>query len=184
MDITTVIIVGFVIAIILFTWSTYNSLATGKVRIKEAFSGIDVQLKRRVDLVPNLVESVKGYAKHEKELLENVTEARTSLMNATTPHDKAKSDNMLTDALKSLFAVSENYPDLKASQNFLKLQEELSDIEAKIAYARQFYNTNVRDYNATLAKFPSGAIGRGFGFKEEEFFEVEEKEKKPVEVKF
>ena len=184
MDITTITIVGFVVAIVLFIWSTYNGLATGKVRIKEAFSGIDVQLKRRVDLVPNLVETVKGYAKHEKELLEKVTEARTSLMKASSPHEKAQSDNMLTGALKSLFAVSENYPDLKASQNFLKLQEELSDIEAKIAYARQFYNTNVRDYNATLANFPSGAIGRGFGFKEEEFFEAEEGERKPVGVKF
>ena len=184
MDITTIIIVGFVIAVVLFTWSTYNGLATGKVRIKEAFSGIDVQLKRRVDLVPNLVETVKGYAKHEKELLEKVTEARTSLMKATSPHEKAQSDNMLSGALKSLFAVSENYPDLKASQNFLKLQEELSDIEAKIAYARQFYNTNARDYNATLAKFPSGPIGRGFGFKEEEFFEAEEGERKSVKVAF
>jgi LemA protein len=181
MEIFIIIIVVFLIVVVL---STYNGLATGRVRIKEAFSGIDVQLKRRVDLVPNLVESVKGYAKHEKELLENVTKARTSLINATTPQEKAKSDNMLAGALKSLFAVSESYPDLKASQNFLKLQEELSDIEAKIAYARQFYNTNVRDYNATLAKFPSGAIGRGFGFKEEEFFETEEAEKEPVKVKF
>lgn len=184
MDITTIITIGSVIAIVLFIWSTYNSLATGRVRINEAFSGIDVQLKRRVDLVPNLVETVKGYAKHEKELLEKVTEARTSLMKATSPHEKAQSDNMLSGALKSLFAVSENYPDLKASQNFLKLQEELSDIEAKIAYARQFYNTNVRDFNATLANFPSGVIGRGFGFKEEEFFETEEGERKSVEVKF
>ena len=184
MDITTIIIVGFVVAVVLFIWSTYNSLATGKVRIKEAFSGIDVQLKRRVDLVPNLVETVKGYARHEKELLEKVTEARTSLMKATSPHEKAQSDNILSGALKSLFAVSENYPDLKASQNFLKLQEELSGIEAKIAYARQFYNTNVRDYNATLAKFPSGPIGRGLGFKEEEFFETEEGERKSVKVTF
>ena len=184
MDIITIIIVGFVVTLVLFIWSTYNGLATGKVRIKEAFSGIDVQLKRRVDLVPNLVETVKGYAKHEKELLEKVTEARTSLMKASSPHEKAQSDNMLTGALKSLFAVSENYPDLKASQNFLKLQEELSDIEAKIAYARQFYNTNVRDYNATLANFPSGAIGRGFGFKGEEFFEAEEGERKSVKVAF
>ena len=184
MDITTITIVGFVVGIVLFVWSTYNGLATGKVRIKEAFSGIDVQLKRRMDLVPNLVETVKGYAKHEKELLEKVTEARTSLMKATSPREKAQSDNILSGALKSLFAVSEDYPDLKASQNFLKLQEELSDIEAKIAYARQFYNTNVRDYNATLANFPSGQIGRAFGFKDEEFFEAEEGERKPVGVKF
>lgn len=184
MNISTIILISVVVIAVLYIWSVYNGLATGKVRIKEAFSGIDVQLKRRVDLVPNLVETVKGYAKHEKELLEKVTEARTSLMEATSPHEKAQSDNMLSGALKSLFAVSENYPDLKASQNFLKLQEELSDIEAKIAYSRQFYNTNVRDYNATLVNFPSGAIGHGFGFKEEEFFEVEEGERKPVGVKF
>ncbi|OGH19770.1 MAG: hypothetical protein A3D74_02410 [Candidatus Levybacteria bacterium RIFCSPHIGHO2_02_FULL_37_13] len=181
---TTLIIIAVVVVAVLYVWSVYNGLATGKVRIKEAFSGIDVQLKRRVDLVPNLVETVKGYAKHEKDLLEKVTEARTSLMKATTPHDKAQSDNMLSGALKSLFAVSENYPDLKASQNFLNLQEELSDIEAKVAYARQFYNTNVRDYNATLANFPSGAIGRSFGFKEQEFFEAEEAERKNVKVTF
>ena len=184
MDITTLIIIAVVVVAVLYVWSVYNGLATGKVRIKEAFSGIDVQLKRRVDLVPNLVETVKGYAKHEKDLLEKVTEARTSLMKATTPHDKAQSDNMLSGALKSLFAVSENYPDLRASQNFLNLQEELSDIEAKVAYARQFYNTNVRDYNATLANFPSGAIGRSFGFKEQEFFEAEEAERKNVKVTF
>jgi len=184
MDISTIILISIVVIAILYVWSIYNGLATGRVRIKEAFSGIDVQLKRRVDLVPNLVESVKGYAKHEKELLEKVTEARTSLMKATSPHEKAQSDNILSGALKSLFAVSENYPDLKASQNFLKLQEELSDIEAKIAYARQFYNTNVRDYNATLANFPSGAIGRTFGFKEQEFFEAEEGERKNVKVTF
>lgn len=184
MDIGTIILISIVVITVLYVWSVYNGLATGKVRIKEAFSGIDVQLKRRVDLVPNLVETVKGYAKHEKELLEKVTEARTSLMKATTPHEKAESNNMLAGTLKSLFAVSENYPDLKASQNFLKLQEELSDIEAKIAYARQFYNANVRDYIATLANFPSGTIGRTFGFKEEEFFEAEQGEKEPVKVAF
>src|SRR3989344_3141194 len=136
MDITTIIIVGFVITIVLFIWSTYNNLATGKVRIKEAFSGIDVQLKRRVDLIPNLIETVKGYAKHEKSVLEEVTKARTALMGAKTPHEKAESDNMLTGALKSLFAVSENYPTLKANENFLELQRELSDTENKIAYSR------------------------------------------------
>jgi len=184
MSITLIVMIGAILLIIVFVWSVYNSLATGKVRIKEAFSGIDVQLKRRVDLVPNLVETVKGYAKHEKELIENVTRARTSLMQAGTPREKAQSDNMLSNALKSLFAVSENYPNLKASENFLELQQELSDIEAKIAYARQFYNTNVRDYNTTLVNFPSGSIGRTFGFKEQEFFEAEEGERKPVKVAF
>ena len=180
----TYILIGLIIVLLVYVWSVYNSLATGKVRIKEAFSGIDVQLKRRVDLVPNLVETVKGYAKHEKDLIENVTKARTSLMQAKTPGEKASSNNMLSDALKSIFAVSENYPTLKASENFLKLQEELSDIEAKIAYSRQFYNSNVRDYNTTLANFPSSQFGKMFGFTEQEFFEAEEGEREPVKVSF
>src|SRR3989344_2499627 len=179
-----VITIVVIAVIALYFIAVYNQLVVLKTRILEAFSGIDVQLKRRADLIPNLVETVKGYVKHEKEVLENVTKARTSLMNAHSTHDKAESDNILTGALKTLFAVSESYPDLKASKNFVELQEELSDIEAKIAYARQFYNSNVRSYNTTLAKFPSGALGRMFGFKEEEFFEAEEEEKKPVKVTF
>jgi len=173
-----------IVGIILYVWTVYNGLATGKVRIKEAFSGIDVQLKRRIDLIPNLIETVKGYAKHEKNVFEEVTKARTSLMQAQSPKEKAQSDNVLTDALKNLFAVSENYPDLKASQNFLELQEELSDTENKIAYSRQFYNSLVRDYNTTLVTVPSNLIGTGFGFKEEEFFEVKEEERQPVKVSF
>lgn len=180
----TFLLLGAIILIALYAWSIYNNLATARVRIKEALSGIDVQLKRRVDLIPNLIETVKGYAKHEKSIFENVTKARSMLMKAETPQEKAKSDNMLSGALKSLFAVAENYPNLKASDNFSKLQDELSDTENKIAYSRQFYNANVRDYNTTLANFPSGPIGRTFGFKEEEFFETEEEEKKPVKVKF
>ena len=180
----TLILVAIVVLVGLFAWSIYNALATGKVRIQEALSGIDVQLKRRVDLVPNLIETVKGYAKHEKELLENVTKARSSLMNANSTHDKAVSDNMLSGALKSLIAISESYPDLKASSNFLALQEELSDIEAKIAYARQFFNTNVSSYNTTLVNFPGSIVGNMFGFKTEEFFEATEAERKNVEVKF
>ena len=183
MSITLILVIA-VVLIVLFVWSTYNSLATGKIRIKEALSGIDVQLKRRIDLVPNLVSIVKGYAKHEKELFENVTKARVSLMGAKGTLEKAQSDNMLSDALKSLIAVSENYPDLKASKNFLALQEELSDIEAKIAYARQFFNTNVASYNSTLVNFPGSVIGNMFGFKQEEFFEATEAEKQNVEVKF
>lgn len=183
MDINLILITT-VVLVVLFVWFTYNSLATGKVRIKEAFSGIDVQLKRRVDLVPNLIETVKGYAKHERELLENVTKARTSLMHANTTHEKAVSDNILSSALKSLFAVSESYPDLKASKNFLELQEELSDIEAKIAYARQFYNSNVASFNETLANFPGSAVGNMFGYKPEEFFEAKNSEREPVKVKF
>lgn len=184
MSIEIIILLVVLGAIALYVLSVYNSLAAGKVHIREAFSGIDVQLKRRVDLVPNLIETVKGYAKHEKELLENVTKARSSLMHAHTAHEKAESDNMLSQALKSLIAISESYPDLKASKNFLELQEELSDIEAKIAYARQFYNSNVRSYNTTLANFPSGNLGRMFGYEEEEFFEASASEKEPVKVKF
>lgn len=184
MSIETIILLVVLGAVALYILSVYNSLATGRVHIKEAFSGIDVQLKRRVDLVPNLIETVKGYAKHEKGLLENVTKARSSLMRAHTAHEKAESDNMLSQALKSLIAISESYPDLKASKNFLELQEELSDIEAKIAYARQFYNSNVRSYNTTLANFPSGNLGRMFGYEEEEFFEASVSEKEPVKVEF
>lgn len=183
MDINLILII-VVVSIVLFVWFTYNSLATGKVRIKEALSGIDVQLKRRVDLVLNLVETVKGYAKHEKELLENVTKARSSLMNAKGTAEKAKSDDMLSNALKSLIAISESYPDLKASKNFLELQEELSDIEAKIAYSRQFYNSNVSTYNTTLVNFPGSVIGNLFGYKPEEFFAAKESEKEPVKVSF
>jgi len=184
MSIEIIILIVILAVIALYVLSIYNTLATGKVHIKEAFSGIEVQLKRRIDLVPNLIETVKGYAKHEKELLENVTKARSYLMHAHTTQEKAESDNMLSQALKSLIAISENYPDLKASKNFLELQVELSDIEAKIAYARQFYNSNVRSYNTTLANFPSGSMGRMFGYKEEAFFEAESRERKPVKVKF
>ena len=184
METSTWILIALIGVVVFYVWSIYNSLATGRVRIKEAFSEIDVQLKRRVDLIPNLIESVKGYVKHEKEVLESVTKARTQIMKAETPQEKAESNNMLSGALKSLFAVSENYPNLKANENFLQLQEELSDTENKIAYSRQFLNTNIRDYNTTLASFPSGAIGKMFGFKEEEFFEAETSEREPIKVSF
>ena len=169
---------------IFYFWMLYNSLITAKVRIQEALSHIDVQLKRRTDLIPNLLETVKGYTKHEKELLENITKARTSLMSAKTTHDKAEANNMLSDTLKSLFAVAENYPDLKANQNFGKLQDELSDTENKIAYSRQFYNSNVMDYNTKVAVFPNSIIANMFGFKAAEFFEAQEEERKPVKVSF
>ena len=184
MNITTIVLIVLAGGIVLYIWSIYNGLATAKIRIKEALSGIDVQLKRRVDLIPNLIETVKGYAKHEKQIFENVTKARSSLMKAGSVESKADSNNMLSDALKSLFAVAENYPNLKANENFKELQEELSDTENKIAYSRQFYNGNVRDYNTTLATFPSGMIGNMFGFKQEEFFASTEDEKKPVKVQF
>ncbi len=178
------VLIAVVIGIAIYVWFLYNSLVTAKLRVSEAFSHIDVQLKRRTDLIPNLVESVKGYAKHEKGVLENVTKARTALLSASSTKDKAQANNMLTDTLKSLFAVAENYPDLKASTNFLQLQEELSDTENKIAYSRQFYNTNVLDYNTRLVVFPNVFIARFLAFKPAEFFETEEEEKKPVKVSF
>lgn len=170
--------------ILLYLWLTYNGLVTAKMRIAEAISHIDVQLKRRTDLIPNLIETVKGYAKHEKDLLENVTKARTSLMNATSSKDKAQADNQLTGTLKTLFAVAENYPQLKANENFAKLQDELTDTENKIAYSRQFLNSNVLNYNTKLTLFPSSIIANLFGFKSVDFFTATEDEKKTVKVSF
>ena len=158
--------------IALYIWSLYNDLTTGKIRVKEAWSQIEVQLKRRADLIPNLVETVKGYAKHEKSVFENVTKARSALMKATGPGEKAAANNMLTDALKSLFAVAEAYPDLKASTNFADLQRQLEDTEDKIAFARQFYNSNVLEYNTKIRLFPNSIIANAFSFKEEQFFEA------------
>ena len=183
MNFLTIFAVLIVLAVV-FLWSLYNGLVTLKMRVKEAWSGIDVQLKRRSDLIPNLVETVKGYAKHEREVFENVTKARSALMTAKGPLETAKADNQLASALKSLFAVAENYPELKASQNFLELQEQLGDTEDKIAYARQFYNTVVMDYNTKIKVFPNVFFALSLGFTEEEFFEAEEGERKKVEVKF
>lgn len=174
------------VAVVLFLWlvSTYNHLITLRNRVREAWSQIDVQLKRRSSLIPNLVEAVKGYTKHEKGVLEEVTKARTALLNAKDPHQAADANNMLTGALKTLFAVAENYPQLKASENFKHLQEELSDTETKVAASRQFYNTNVLDLNNSLEIIPSAWIGQMFGFKKEEFFKASEEEKVDVQVKF
>ncbi|MBI4096967.1 MAG: LemA family protein [Candidatus Levybacteria bacterium] len=171
-------------AILLYLWFIYNSLITAKARIQESLSQIDVQLKRRTDLIPNLVETVKGYTKHEKDLLEEVTKARTSLMRAKSTEEKAEANNMLTDTLKSLFAVAENYPNLKANENFGKLQDELSDTENKIAYSRQFYNSNVLDYNTKLAIFPNSIIAGMFGFRLSEYFGANEEDRKHVKVTF
>jgi len=162
----------------------YNGLIRLKNRTSEAWSDIDVQLKRRYDLIPNLVETVKGYAKHEKELLENVTKARAAAMGAKGIGEKAKAENMLSQTLKSLFAVSENYPDLKASQNFAKLQDELSDTENKIQAARRFYNGNVRDFNIQIQVFPKNLVAGVLGFKKYDFFATDEKEREAVKVKF
>ncbi len=178
------IIIFIVLAFIAYIWLTYNSLVTLRERIKEALSGIDVQLKRRADLIPNLLETVKGYAKHEKEVFENVTKARSMLMKADSLPQKAAADNMLTGALKSLFAVAESYPDLKASDNFKDLQDELSDTEDKVSYSRQFYNSNVLAYNTKIQTFPATFIASQFGFKAYEFFEADNEEKKTPKVNF
>lgn len=162
----------------------YNSLITWRNRVKESWSDIDVQLKRRYDLIPNLMETVKGYASHERELLEKVTQARAAAMGATGMPDKAQKENFLSETLKSLFAVAENYPDLKASQNFLQLQDELSDTENKIQAARRFYNGNARDFNIKLQVFPNNMIAGTLGFKQAEFFEAAAAEKENVKVKF
>lgn len=170
--------------VILFLWFLYNSLVTARVRVREAWSGIEVQLKRRSSLIPNLIETVKGYAKHEKSVLENVTRARTALLSAKDPQQAAKADNMLAGALKTLFAVAENYPKLAAAENFKELQQELSDTETKIAASRQFYNANVLDYNTKIKVFPNVLFAKLFGFTKEEFFGAEPSTKKEIKVKF
>ncbi len=179
-----ILLIIVAVAVGLFFISVYNNLSKFKVRIDEAWSQIDVQLKRRVDLIPNLVETVKGYASHEKEVFENVTKARSALMGATTAKEAGDADNMLTGALKTLFAVAEAYPELKAQDGFVNLQKELSDTEDKIAYSRQFYNSVVRDYNEALVVFPSNLVAGMFGFMRKEFFEVAESDKEPVKVDF
>ena len=175
---------GAVVLLAMYLIATYNGLVVLKTRIQEAFSGIDVQLKRRADLIPNLVETVKGYAKHEKEVFENVTKARSALMKAENVQEKADADNMLTGALKSLFAVAEAYPELKANTNFQDLQKQLEDTEDKVAYSRQFYNSNVLDFNSKLRVFPNIMFASMLGFTEEQFFEAEAEERKNVKVKF
>ena len=185
MDLIFWIIGGLAAVVLAWLLLTYNGFITLRMRGRNALSQIDVQLKKRNDLVPNLVATVKGYAKHEKTLFENVTKARAAMANAGTLSEKAKASNMLTNTIKSLFAVAENYPDLKASQNFLELQRELRDTEDKIQASRRFYNTNVRDLNIKIESFPANVIAKTFGFKQREFFELEKAEaKEPVAVKF
>ena len=185
MDNFLLIILVIVVAIALWLIVVFNGLIKLKNRTQEAFSDIDVQLKRRHDLIPNLIETVKGYAKYEKEVFEKVTAARTAALNASGVVAKAQAENVLSETLKSIFAVAENYPDLKASQNFLQLQDELSDTENKIQAARRFYNGNVRDFNTTTEVFPNNLVAGVLGFKKFDFFQVEqESERKNVEVKF
>ncbi|MBQ8017201.1 MAG: LemA family protein [Methanobrevibacter sp.] len=178
-----VIIIIVIIAIVTLI-HMYNNLVGLRNRVKNSYAQIDVQLKRRNDLIPNLVETVKGYASHEKGVLEEVTKARTGVMNASTIEETSAADNQLTGALKTLFAVAENYPDLKANSNFQQLQTELSDTEDKISYARQFYNDVVLKYNNACQMFPTSILAKLFGFKEETFFQAPESERAVPEVKF
>jgi LemA protein len=182
--IVLLVIIGIVVVLGIVLVGMYNGMVSARLRVKEAWSGIDVQLKRRSSLIPNLVETVRGYAAHEREVLENVTRARARLDNATSAQDAALANNMLTQALGRLFAVSEAYPDLKANENFLALQTELSDTEDKIAYARQFYNRNVLSYNTSIQTFPNVVIAGMFRFMPEEFFEAEEEAREDVTVSF
>jgi LemA protein len=167
------IIAGLSILVGLYLWSTYNGLVTLNVRVEEAWSDITVQLKRRADLIPNLIEAVKGYAKHEKEVFENVTAARAATTNASTPTEAAAAEGFMQSALKSIFAVAEAYPDLQASENFQQLQTELVDTENKIQASRRFYNGGVRDFNTMILVFPNNLWARQLGFGKRDFFEVE-----------
>ncbi len=185
----TYAILAIIVVIVLWLIVVYNGLVKMRNRVEEAFSDIDVQLKRRYDLIPNLMETVKGYMEHEKETLQKVTEARTAAMSAhdsreATAKDQAQAENALSGALKSLFAVAESYPDLKASENFAKLQDELTDTENKIQAARRFYNGNVRDFNTKIQMFPTNLIAGALNFKEYDFFEADERERENVKVEF
>lgn len=184
----TYIILGAIALLVIVAIATYNSLVRAKVRTEESWSDITVQLKRRYDLIPNLINTVKGYATHEREVLDRVTAARANALNAHTIGETAKTDNEFQEALKSLFAVAESYPDLKANQNFLHLQEELVDTEDKIQAARRFYNGSVRDLNTRIQTFPTSIFAGMFKFKEREFFDVEASESQavstPVNVDF
>jgi lemA-like protein len=185
--IIALIVVGVVLVLAIgFIVATYNGLVTLRNRVEEAWSDITVQLKRRTDLIPNLVNSVKGYATHEKEVFEKVTEARSAIMDAKGVKDTAEAENMLEGALKSLFAVAEAYPDLKANQNFMQLQQELVDTEDKIQASRRFYNGGVRDLNTKIQTFPANIVAGMFNFQAKEFFEVEDRAsvENSVEVKF
>ncbi len=185
--ITLYIIIGILVLLVLFVIGAFNGFVSKVNRTKEAWADIDVQLKRRYDLIPNLVETVKGYATHESAAFENVTKARAAAMSATAPADKAQAENALSSTLKTLFAVSEAYPDLKANQNFLQLQKELGDTEDKIQAARRFYNSNVQDLNTSVQSFPGNIIASSFGFKQMDLFQLgagEETAREPVKVSF
>ena len=180
----TIVVVGVAVLLLLYVIVTYNALVRLRNRIENAWAQIDVQLRRRYDLIPNLVETVKGYAAHEKGTFEAVTQARANAINAQGPVEQARAENMVTGALKPLFAVSEAYPDLKANENFLALQEELSGTEGRISYARQYYNDAVLRLNTKIQSFPSNILAGMFGFKEHEYFEADDTSRGPVSVQF
>lgn len=184
MSTTLWIILGAVGLGVLYFWTLYNGLVSLKTQIEEAWSQIDIQLKRRADLIPNLVTTVKGYAKHEKSVFTDVTKARSALMGAKGLEQKAEANDMLTSALGKIFAIAENYPQLKANENFVHLQKELSDTEDKVAYSRQYYNSVVNDYNIRIRMFPNTLFNEMMGFLEKEFFAASEAERKSVKVSF
>lgn len=185
MELALWILIGIVALLLIIFIALYNKLIILRNRMQNAWAQIDVQLKRRIDLIPNLIETVKGYMKHERTVFKEITEARSSLMTAGTLKEKAKASNQITDALKTIFAVAENYPNLKANENFMMLQEELAGTENKIAYSRQFYNDSIMQMNTAVQTFPTNLIANMFGFKgQQEYFEAEEAAKKPVQVKF
>jgi LemA protein len=184
MSILIWVLIGIVVIVLLFIMAVYNSVIRLKNRVENAWSQIDVQLKRRANVIPNIVNAVKGYMKHEKSVLEGVTKARTSLMSAGSVKEKSKANGELAGALKTLFAVAENYPDLKASENFKQLQNEIVGTEDKISYARQFYNDEVRRFNTKIQVFPSNVVAKSMGFTEKDYFEADEASKKPVKVEF
>jgi len=178
------IVVGIVVLVVLYVVFAYNGLVRLRNRIDNAWAQIDVQLRRRYDLIPNLVETVKGYAAHERQTFESVTNARAQALNAQGPAQQAQAENQITGALKSLFAVAEAYPDLKANQNFLALQEELTATEGRIAYARQFYNDEVLKLNTRIQSFPTNVLANSFGFHQREYFEADDTSRGPVSVQF
>jgi LemA protein len=178
------ILLGLLVLVALYAIFTYNRLVRARVRVDNGWSQIDVQLRRRYDLIPNLIEAVKGYAAHEREVFDEVTKARTQAQGATTVQGQAAAENELTRSIRQLFAVAENYPDLKASQNFLALQEELTGTESKIAFSRQFYNDQVANLNTLIGTFPSNIMARLGNFTPREFFEIDDPAKGPVQVQF
>jgi len=184
MNLTVIVVLALWALLVVVVLALYNGLVRSRLRVREAWSGVEVQLQRRASLIPNVVETVRGYAAHERETLESVTRARTQLQAATTPGEAVQANNQLTQALRSLFAVAEAYPDLKANESFRDLQAQLAETEDKLAYARNYYNSLVLQYNSRVATVPSALVAGPFGFKEAEFFEAGEEAQGPVRVSF